>query len=94
MSGVQEQGIAVLQHCRNPAESCFRKGTGNGVRKYIILADYRMFRTVMLHVIAPSASDFSVAGCGGFRLPFLGITEYMRGLVSVYQRPISLVSEF
>ena len=36
------------------AESCFRKGTGTGVRKYIFLADYRLFRTVTL--IAPSAS--------------------------------------
>ena len=31
---------------------------------------------------------FSVAGYGGLRLPFRGITEYLRGLVSVYERPI------
>ena len=31
---------------------------------------------------------FSVAGCGRFRLPFRGTTEYMRGLVSVYECPI------
>ena len=31
---------------------------------------------------------FSVAGYGGPRLPFRGITEYLCGLVSVYERPI------
>ena len=31
---------------------------------------------------------FSVAGYGGLHLPFSGITQYLRGLVSVYERPI------
>ena len=31
---------------------------------------------------------FSVAGYGRLRLSFHGITEYLRGLVSVYERPI------
>ena len=30
----------------------------------------------------------SVAGYGGLRLSFHGITEYLHGLVSVYERPI------
>ena len=47
-SEVQQQGLAAFLHCRNLAKGCFRKGTGSGVRKYIILADYRMFWTVML----------------------------------------------
>ena len=31
---------------------------------------------------------FSVAGYGGHRLPFHGITVYLHGLVSVFKRPI------
>ena len=31
---------------------------------------------------------FSVIGKGGLRLPFHGITGYLHGLVSVYERPI------
>ena len=31
---------------------------------------------------------FSVTGNGGLRLPFHGITGYLHGLVSVYERPI------
>ena len=31
---------------------------------------------------------FSVAGYGGICLSFRGITEYLRDLVSVYERPI------
>ena len=31
---------------------------------------------------------FSVAGYGGFHLPFSGIAQYLRGLVFVYERPI------
>ena len=55
ISGVQQQGLAAFQQCRNLAKSCFRlKETGSVVRKYIILADYGMFRTVTL--IARSAS--------------------------------------
>ena len=30
----------------------------------------------------------SVAGYGGLSLPFRGITGYLHGLVSVYERPI------
>ena len=30
----------------------------------------------------------SVTGNGGLRLPFRGITGYLHGLVSVYERPI------
>ena len=31
---------------------------------------------------------FSVAGYGGLKLPFNGITQYLRGLVSMYERLI------
>ena len=31
---------------------------------------------------------FSVAGYGGLHLPFSGTTQYLRSLVSVYERPI------
>ena len=31
---------------------------------------------------------FSVAGYGGLHLPFHGITGYLHGLVSTYERPI------
>ena len=47
-------GSCIFPTVRNLAESCFGKGTGSAIRKYIILADYRMSRTVTL--IAPSAS--------------------------------------
>ena len=33
------------------------KGTGSGVRKYIILADYQMFRTVTLIALAQVGID-------------------------------------
>ena len=67
-----------------------QEGTGSGIRKYIILADYRMCyanrpkhkQGLMLEL------HFSVASNGGLRLPFRGITGYLHGLVSVYERPI------
>ena len=37
---------------------------------------------------------FSVARYGGLRLSFHDITEYLRGLVSLYDRPIIVVSEY
>ena len=92
--GVQQQGLAAFQQCRNLAKSCFRKETGSGVRQYIILADYRMFRTVTLIALSASgdwrsSSTFqSIAGYGGLRLSFHGITQYLRSLVFVYERPI------
>ena len=55
ISGVEQQGLAAFQQCRNLAKSCFRlKETGSVIRKYIILADHGMFRTVTL--ITRSAS--------------------------------------
>ena len=45
-----------------------------------------MFRTVARGFTLEL--HFSVAGYGGLRLPFRGKTEYLRGLVSVYERPI------
>ena len=32
--------------------------------------------------------ESNVAGYGGLRLPFRGITDYLGGLVSMYERPI------
>ena len=32
--------------------------------------------------------ESNVVGYGGLRLPFRGITEYLGGLVSMYERPI------
>ena len=80
ISGVQQQGLAAFQQCRNLAESCFKKKTESGVRKH---------RTVTL--IAPSASgDWRSSSIfqspdtvdSAFLWPFR-ITEYLRRLVSV-----------
>ena len=56
-SGVKQQGLAAFQQCRNLAESCFREGTGSGVRKYIFFADYQNFRTVTLIPLALAGID-------------------------------------
>ena len=37
---------------------------------------------------------FSVAGYAGLHLPFSGVTQYLRCLVAVYERPIFAVSEY
>ena len=42
--------------------------------------------TIELHV--------SVTGYGGVHFPFSGITQYLRGLVSVYECPIVAWSEY
>ena len=90
---MKQQGLAAFQQCRNLAESCFREGTGSGVQKIHFFADYQNFRTVTLIPLALAGIDA--------RAPFFSrrirwtppsfpwhITEYLRGLVSVYERPI------
>ena len=55
---MKQQGLAAFQQCRNLAESCFREGTGSGVRKYIFsFADYQNFRTVTLIALAQAGID-------------------------------------
>ena len=39
--GVQQQGLVAPWWCKNVAEGCFRKGTGNDVWKYYIAPNFR-----------------------------------------------------
>ena len=56
------------------------------------IGDYRMFRTVMQSPYCKRGLTlelhFLVTGYGGLRLPFHDITQYLCGLVTVYERPI------
>ena len=51
-----------------------------GPKLYVNRPLHKRRLTIELH--------FSVAGYGGLHLPFSGITQYLRGLVFVYERPI------
>ena len=56
ISGVQQLGLVASQWCKNLAAGCFKEGTGNYVRKYMIRADYWMFRTLTLNCFSGSGN--------------------------------------
>ena len=79
----------VLKSCRELLQKGSRKRRPKthyfirlsyGPKLYVNHPLHKRGLTIELH--------FSVAGYGGRHLPFSGITQYLRGLVSVYERPI------